>query len=222
MSIVTMLMGKGLPLEYADYANWPKVPKKSVKKKYRPRFLDLRGAAELYCAAGGSLLKVSEATGIPDSTLSHFFGKALELDEDGRIYGERAFVKFKVRKDYETHKEPGEGLAGQFKRLLREHPELEELVLRCVKKNKSLADTHSDFKDKLYELGYTDDDYPLDTDSQGEWSVDRLRTRLARKHFRAGALALGGEDAARNADVSNPLRLAFRLVRAYQRIELLI
>ena len=179
MSITTLLMGKGLSLEYADYGMWPKVPVDSVKKDKQDRFLDLCTAAELYCTSGGSLLKVSEATGLA-----------------------------------------GDGLAGQFKRILKDHPDLEKTVLKCVKKNDSLATTHRKFKDKLVELGFTDDDYPLDSDSQGEWSVDRLRKRLQREHFREAALAIGGEDAARNADVSNPLRLAFRVERAYQRIEL--
>ena len=221
MSIVAFLEQKGLPLLYADYANWPSVPEDTVRgKKRRERFLNLRTAATLYCESCGSLASVSKATGIPDSTLSYAFNRAMELDEDGRIYGERAFVKFAVRKDYESHNESANGLAGQFKRLLREHPDLEALVFECVKKSETLAETHKKFKNALYELGFTDDDYPLDSDSQGEWSLKALRKRLQREYFRDAALALGGEDAARNADVSQGLKLAFRVERAYQRIEL--
>lgn len=220
MSLLTKVLAKGLSPDWADYDNWPKVRSESVKKKHRPRFVELQTAVELYASGPVSLRAVEKATSVPRATVDYFVDKALELHEDGRIYGERALVRFEQRKAYEATGDASGGLAGQFKRLLHEHPSLEDVVLACVVEGKSPADTHQDFKDKLYELGYTNDDYPLDTDSQGEWSVNELRKRLRAEYFREAALAEGGEDAARNADVSHPMRLPFRVERPYQRIEL--
>lgn len=220
MSITTFLQRRGLSLEYAIYDNWPKVPIEAIEEDKRPRFLSLRESIKLYCSKPISLYAVSKQTEVPESTLAYYFGRALEIDDDGRIVGERAFVRFMYRKGYEAHSDSNEGLAGQFQRLLSKHPILSEIVLKCVKKGESVALTHRAFKEALYELGFTDDDYPLDSDSQGEWSVKKLRKDLQKEHFRDAALAEGGEDAARNADVSQALQHLFKVTRPYQRIEL--
>ena len=220
MSITTFLQQRGLPLEYAIYENWPKVQVEAIDKKKRARFLALRESIKLYCKDPISLYAVSKQTKVSESSLAYYFRRALEFDDEGRIYGERAFVPFMVRKGYEAHSDDNKGLAGKFKRVLTKHPILKDVVLKCVKKGESLELTHSAFKQALYELGFTDDDYPLDSDSQGEWSVKKLRKDLQKEHFRAAALAEGGEDAARNADVSQALQHLFNVTRPYQRIEL--
>ena len=171
MSVIDNLTGHGRPLEMANMEGWPTVDPQDVKKKHRKRFVQIRDAIRIYCGGVKSFRAVAALTDVPHTTLRYFFERALELNEDGRINGERAFVRHAIRQDYMPTGEATGGIAGQFKLLRKQHPEIDEIIRKGAFKGKTLALIHGDFKDYLYEQGFTDDDYPLNTDSQGEWSV---------------------------------------------------
>ena len=221
MSIRHVLQARGLPLDLVDYAHWPKVDVRTIQnKKHRARFRNLQAAAQLFCGGGHSYRTVAAATGIAHTTIQYFIDRALKLHDDGRINGERAFVRFQVRAEHKATGQPVENYTCQFKALLDRHPSIKEVIRKSLIKGNVQADIHKDFVDHLTELGYSDDDYPLCTDSQASWSVWKLCKSLESKHFREIALAKGGRDAARRADASNPMRLLFPVNRPYLRVEL--
>ena len=220
MSIVDNLTGNGRPLDLANVDSWPRVRKKSVKKKHRKRFVQVRDAVRIYCKGVKSFRAVAELTGLPASTIRYFYERALELNDDGRINGERAFVRHSCRTDYMASGTASFGLAGKFKLLRKQHPEIDEIIRKGAVKGKTLKLVHSDVRDYLYEQGFTDDDYPLNTDSQGEWSVRQVLIDMRSKYFQQIAEAQGGRDAGRRASTTEPMRLDFPVRRPYQRIEL--
>lgn len=220
MSVIDNLTGHGRPLEMANMEGWPTVDPQDVKRKHRKRFVQIRDAIRIYCGGVKSFRAVAALTDVPHTTLRYFFERALELNEDGRINGERAFVRHAIRQNYMPTGEATEGIAGQFKLLRKQHPKIDEIIRKGAFKGKTLALIHGDFKDYLYEQGFTDDDYPLNTDSQGEWSVNQVLIGFRSRFFRQIALAQGGQDAGRRADTTEPMRLDFPVRRPYQRIEL--
>ena len=221
MSIMHVLQARGLPFELADYALWPKVDARAIQnKKHRSRFKKLQVAGELFCDGESSYRVVAKATGLPHTTIQYFIDRALQLNEDGRINGERAFVRFQIRVDHASSGEPIDNYVCLFKALLQQHPSIEEVIKKSLFKGNIQPDIHKDFVDHLVELGFTGDDYPLCTDSQGSWSVWNHCKSLESEYFREIALAKGGRDAARRADASNPMRLLFPVHRPYLRIEL--
>lgn len=220
MSIHHILQKRALPLKWSDYSKWPKVDVRCIDEQHRDRFLALQDAAKLMCEGEHSLRDVHRITTIPPTTLSYYFNKALQLHEDGRINGERAFVRYQIRSEYTPSGEVMEGYSGQFKSLISQLPDLKDAIKIALVSGQKISDVHKAFKDTLYEHGFTDDDYPLNTDSQGEWSVRAYCKKLESEYFREIALAKGGRDAARNADTSQPMQLMFPVTRPYQRLEL--
>lgn len=220
MSVVSNLTGNGRPLELANVDTWPQVKKKSVKKKHQKRFVQVRDAVRIYCKGVRSFRAVAQLTGLPASTIRYYYERALELNEDGRINGERAFVRHSCRADYMATGDATEGIAGKFKLLRKQHPEIDEIIRKGAFKGKTLDLIHGDVKDHLYKEGFTDDDYPLNSDSQGEWSVNQVLINLRSKYFRQIADAKGGQDAGRRASSTEPMRLDFPVRRPYQRIEI--
>ena len=220
MGVNENLSNHGRPLEMADMNGWPKVDPNTVKKKHQKRFIEIRDAIRIYCGGVKSFRAVSALTGVPHTTLRYYFERALSLNDDGRINGERAFVRHAIREDYMPTGEATDGIAGQFKLLRKQYPEIDEIIRKGAFKGKTLDLIHGDVKDYLYEQGFTDDHYPLNTDTQGEWSVNQVLIRFRSQYFRQIALGQGGQDAGRRADTTQPLRLDFPVRRPYQRIEL--
>ena len=220
MSVVSNLTGNGRPLELANVNTWPQVKKKSVKKKHRKRFVQIRDAVRLYCKGVQSFRGVEALTGMPASTIRYYYERALELNDDGRINGERAFVRHACRSDYMATGDAPEGISGKFKLLRKQYPQIDEIIRKGAVKGKTLEKIHKEVKGYLEEEGFTDDDYPLNSDSQGEWSVNQVLIKMRSKYFQPIAEAKGGRDAGRRASSTQPMQLDFPVRRPYQRIEL--
>lgn len=221
MSIFHLLQARSLPFDLADYSKWTRVdPQAITNPKHRARFKKLREAVRSFVEDPRSLRAVSADTGISSSTLQYYLDRALSVQEDGKIAGERALVPYQVRGNYTPSGKESDSFSGQFIKLLADHPELDRLIKRLVLQGKSLGDIHGAFVKMLRELGITDQDYPLNTDSQGLWSVRNRCKALQSDYFREIALAKGGKDAARRADTTQPQGCRFPVLRPYQRVEL--
>lgn len=94
MSVTQNLTGNGRPLELADVNTWPQVDEQSIEDdSQRKRFVEVRDAVRIYCKGVKSFRGVAKLTKLPPSTIRYYYERALELNEDGRINGERAFVR---------------------------------------------------------------------------------------------------------------------------------
>jgi len=221
MSIYHLLQNRSLPLELVDYNNWTRVPKSSVKKRHRTRFEQLRRAIQYMCDYKCSLRETAQLHGFSHNGLHHVVDRALTAHPDGQIYGERAYIKYAMRGSHGTATADNKvDAAGPFNELLREFPKIETKVLKALKTGKSKSVIHDIVKKYLLKKGFTDYDYPLNTDSQGEWSVRKLCKTLESAHFREVASSQGGDDASRRSDTSNPMEKYFLVDRPYQRLEL--
>lgn len=221
MSILHLLQARGLPLDLIGDTRWTLVEPEAISNpKHRARFEKLREAVRLCLQGQRPLREVGAATGIPASTLHYYLDRALRVQPDGQIAGERALVPYQVRAKYTPSGQGSAGLAGQFKLLLARYPVLHALIKDLLLKGRPLHEIHRAFVEKVRDLGFAEEDYPLNTDSQGQSAVRSVCKKLESEYFREIALAKGGQDAARRADTSRPRNCFYPVRRPYQRLEL--
>ena len=106
---------------------WPIVDVKELRADDQPCFNKRKLAMELRVVDGKSPSKVNKRTGIRPADQDYLLERCRTLASDGLPWGYRALAPNRKLK-YERQSEEGEGKAGLFQKLLKDHPEIKEKI----------------------------------------------------------------------------------------------
>lgn len=215
---------KTLPLDFADWENWPQVDSSEFTPKKLAGFERRKGALEMYLG-GARIKEIEERWHISNGQILDDLNRCLSVTKEKQIRGWGALtggknVRGYVRKqDTSDWTGEGAGLSGAFRQFLDKHPDMEEaLHLFCLKKKKR-GDTHifehghsfSEIYTKFLELCAEKEqagtlsymEYPFNTENEGVTPLRKFANDVRTGHFVLGAGILGGKDAAKRGQVGN-------------------
>jgi len=180
---------KTIPLHWRDCDSWPKVSTAHLDDEHRSRFDRLELAVRTYLK-DGSLSAAADAGRCSKQLVLDKTNRCLCLTEDGTIAGWRGLLAY-VRLSGGYHRvelpfgaEAAQaGAAGAFQRFLVEHPSVRDRLHAAIRsggapagltsRNPTINSVYRAFKRACDELHLGDDDYPLNSRSQGRRSVER-------------------------------------------------
>lgn len=121
-------------------STWPTITDSILNEKNRERFQNRSTAVKMY-VEGYPVMEIAKVTGISRSALGKFADRCLETANDGKIMGFRALIPNLPQKLYRrvaeiTHKYPEAqgGLSGAFRQTLEQFPDIEEKLVKLVRK----------------------------------------------------------------------------------------
>jgi len=160
-----------------------------------------------------TLKDISKETGIIEPEIYRYLKRCLSFQQNGDVYGFNALLPYIHIYDYTRTDTSDSGNAGKLKQLFTELPDVEQYVTnlflgRREKDNRvrepemAFIDIHECFKNKLTQLGKTDNDYPLNTKTKARSSLRDYLHQLQDKNLRGFANARYGADTARKLDAT--------------------
>ncbi|SFC26309.1 hypothetical protein SAMN05216344_112117 [Polaromonas sp. OV174] len=174
-------------LEELDYSRWPNVVEEELSESKRCRYKLLKQAIEEACD-GVKSSAICKKYQISRSGISYLLNRCTAVHRDGHLWGYRALVKGCRQADYKRQKEStqvdgadGYGLAGAFTRLLKQYPEIEEIIRRTVGKKEAglnVSSLHLRIIKYLRRTGLTTKNYPLNTKLAGYVALTEHIKRL--------------------------------------------
>lgn len=227
-----------LPECYRSVESWPSVDDLQLKDlATRRRYQRLCKGIDLYLQ-NQPLTSVEEATGLSRSRFLRIFNRCLQPAPDGRIWGLRACIRgartqpLRRVKTIGYHRDLRAGFQGAFNKLLREHPEIEQQLIKELKRPKTardhpqpnrlaFRDIHRAFLRISTEQGIPNTEYPFTTEARGaralrKWFKDvfiaRHGTRWVEREY--------GQSAAQSFDYQMGNGQAKRLPAPYEAWEI--
>lgn len=197
-----------IPAHLKDCAKWPWIDAGLLSNSARLRYESLRKGIEVYCRSGQLSIAAKEAKTSPGN-LHRVFARCVSSCADGQIAGWRALVPHIRLVKYERSLQSRNRAAkpGQFDLLLRTHPQikacLDDEILRlredkgkAYEAMKSLARLADFLRALCVNIGLTDADYPLNTESCARKALTRYVKKLIERNPKRGVLARYGKLAA--------------------------
>lgn len=127
-------MKRLIPPDLQDFSLWPSVDPNALEGQRQKALLNRIEAVRLY-AAGTTLSKVENATGVPRMQIYRLVKRCIEPHADGRIRGFRALIPFAKSKTYQrtaavtpTSRTRHSGSSGAMTALLQRHDSLSALL----------------------------------------------------------------------------------------------
>lgn len=227
---------KVVPVVHRDSLKWVSVDEKTLRREkgdlVSTRFKKRKEAVQMYLD-DRKFDAIERATGIGQNMVLYWVKRCLISDEAGGIIGFPALVG--VREGYTrtlpqrgTRGSGSAGYAGEFGRLMSNHPKLLEHIENLLfgEDPDSISETkisysviHEVFKADLRATGLTDDDYPFNTDDVGYQSVYRLCKELEATNPFRSKKAREGRNAGSRRDGRGPLP-RFRALRPLSIVQL--
>ncbi len=171
-----------IPMDLRDLRAWPIADEESLSEDNKRVYIAREEAIRLFVETDMPVRRICESTKVSTSTLYRLFQRCCDTHSDGRIFGFRALIPFFRIKKYERRKEiKGAGLnrragkAGALGKLLNEHPNIKEKIIREVKKRSrrkegieivrnSYKRIHAIFLDECRKSGILANQYPFTED----------------------------------------------------------
>lgn len=221
---------------HSDLSLWPQVDISRMDREDQRIYNNKQTAITLY-AAGSKFDVIETETGIRRNEVYRALRRCLTLAPDGHIYGFRALVigtrvkEFERTADVVHEKGSGSGgCAGALSQLFKKFPEVESLVIDLFCKLGSrdamheariaIVDIHNQFKKKLRELGFTDDDWPFSTGNVGYKAIYTYCKSLRLKNAQGTMGARAGEEAVLRSQAGNGSKQIFPMLRPYGAVQL--
>lgn len=186
---------KTIPPEWRNCEAWPLADLSACRDSVQDRFHRLARGIRLYLSSG-KLKAASLEADCSASVLLHQLNRCLIKDETGELIGWRGLISGLRIKDYERSKELPSGItdnhlgrAGALTAFLLLHPEVYERFRRALQSGGSttigvkrsaptLQGAWQSFRRILRDLGFSESEYPLNSESRGRRSVQRLAKKL--------------------------------------------
>lgn len=186
---------KTMPPEWRNCEAWPLADVSAYSDSVQDRFHRLARGVRLYLSSG-KLKAASLEAGCSGQVLLHQLNRCLTKDETGELIGWRGLISGLRIKDYERSKELPDGATdnhfgrvGALAAFLRLHPEVSERFRRALQAGGSttigvkrsaptLQGAWQSFERILQDLGFSENEYPLNSASRGRRSVQRLAKEL--------------------------------------------
>lgn len=172
-------------------STWPTVADSMLEEKNRERFQNRSAAVKMY-VEGVPVMDIEKSTGISRSELGIFADRCLETANDGKIMGFRALIPNLPQKTYRRvaeikHKYPEAqgGLSGAFRQTLERFPDIEEKLVKLIRKindpdhnvhEKKIGATAlwKEFIKLLKAKGVGPTQWPFNTKHQGRKTIQRF------------------------------------------------
>ncbi|MFJ5254082.1 hypothetical protein ACIP8I_02640 [Pseudomonas sp. NPDC088414] len=193
--------------------SWPCLDSDALKTADREIYKQ-RCIAVKMLLEGRPLCEIQEKCSIKKSSIYYFLNRCKALGSDGQMLGFRALLPRRhlvpyIRTKSESHKLPEAqgGCSGLFTALLGRFPDIEQELLRRIRKEQSRSIIHEHkirpktlhgiFISLLREKGVSDREWPFNTKWQGRTTISKyMRTILLAEP--ASTAVKRGEDEARN------------------------
>lgn len=202
-----------IPLAYRDLATWPGPDIYGLPPNIAATFTRRRTAVEMY-ASGSTYDEIWKKAGICKSEVERFVKRCISIADDGRIWGFTGLLPNVRLVDYERtatvvhHKGGGHGhCAGALNQIFRRHPDLRDLVERLYLGKASpgeieearmpITRIHARFKKELRRRGFTDYDWPFNTDNVGYQALWLYCKAFRLANAQLAATSRSGVEAAR-------------------------
>jgi hypothetical protein len=220
-----------IPLSASNLELWPGpdeyVLLDKVLQRYRPR----QQAVRLY-AAGCPFVEIKGQTGIGEDEVQRLVKRCVTPHADGEIYGFRALLPGTRLKDYkrsrpvEHIKGGGSGAcAGALEQLFDRFPEVRAMVHQSFLDENSkdvlpearmpMTALHRKFKRVLRKLGFTEFDWPFNTENCAYKALCTYCKDLQLADAQRAALSRCGEDAARRGAIGKGQKALLPDVRLF-------
>lgn len=202
---------KNLPPEYRNTAEWRQIDESALEERSRTRFLRFKSAIEEYLLHG-KLSSVAREKQLEPSEIIRQLNRCVAIAPDNRIYGWTALIPEKriekyIRKstiNYNIKK----GLSGCFRQFMENNQHIKQKVDLIILggKNNILEQEAKISGKKLHRTfvalckasGIKDNEYPINTKSQGSRSLARYRIELINENFGTAKRQFFGELAGDN------------------------
>jgi putative transposase len=224
-----------IPFAFANLEAWPAPDERIFDKVKAAAYRRRKLAVQMY-ADGMSHAAITEATSLPRQVVCNLVKRCVTGAEDGAIAGFRALIPHQRLAGYTRVKPvvrgigdgPG-GCAGALSLLFSRFPEIEQHVRASY-----LGDTrgaiphvrisytalHGEFLDLLREHGFTDDDWPFNTDNCGYKALRAYCLSLLQEEPTRWFGARAGEEAVRRHGVGSGIKSVFPMLRGYAACQL--
>lgn len=179
--------------ELRDMNNWPAFDVKSLEPEQRSVYR-ARHQAVMLVLSGSTLSEAGHAAGLSASQVSRILSRALGGQSrcpDPALT--QALIPYQhVRSSLPTKVDSNrvnQGFRGQFNRLLHDHPEIIDLVDEVIRRSQRhdpaarhlpIVDVHAKLIRHLRQKGFTESDYPLNTETHGRESFRRFYNKRRR------------------------------------------
>lgn len=121
-----------------DISTWPDVLRSQLSDKVRAAYDKRRSAIELLLN-GTPRREIQKQTGVDRKSVLQLFKRCISVHPDGKLYGFRALIPntriapYRRQKEFvETKVGTKAGGSGAFGKLLRENPDIDEMIRRHV------------------------------------------------------------------------------------------
>lgn len=193
----TCLTFKTMPIELRDCDKWPNVSIDQLEDDERARFDRLAKALRTYLL-DGSLSIAADAGACSKQLVLDKLNRCLRLTAEGNIVGWRGLLSHeRLDKSYQRKALPTgvdaarSGAAGAFEGFLAEHEVIRRKLHAAIRaggalpgtksRNPTFRSVYSRFKEACVAAKLTDEDYPLNSRSQGRRSVERYAVAFLRQ-----------------------------------------
>jgi len=223
-----------------DISMWPDVLRSQLSAEVRAAYDKRRSAIELLLL-GAPRREIQRHTGVDRKSVLELFKRCITAHPDGKLYGFRALIPntriapYRRRKEFvETKVGTKAGGAGAFGKLLREYPDIDEMIKRHVfqlrKRSRvyegsvRIKSLHRRMIDMCREKGLDKaagrqmtKQYPFNTERQGYVSLFKYVQKLIRENIEAATRANFGSDAAKSLGSGDGVDRP--LLKPFQRVE---
>lgn len=225
-----------IPLEFRDLDSWPTPSVETMDDEAKNTYNRRRTAIGMY-ARGVEYAHIRAQTGMHRPEVRRLIHRCLSQASDGSIFGWFGIVKGIRVKTYERTSqvihERGSGsggCAGALAQLFGRYPEVQELVDALYfgeatggaapTARISIAELHNQFKKALRDRGFSDADWPFNTDNCGYNSLARYCTALELNERERAVLPRGGREAENRHALGNGHSPLFSPIRPYTCVQL--
>lgn len=216
--------------------SWPQLDVSVLSPSDATRHNMRKAALTLY-AHGVSHKEIEERTGLPRQEVNRLLRRCTTISGDGQILGFRALTPHKHTVPYVrlapvvcTKGSGGSGCAGALGQLFDRFPELQRFIereyLRTNAGKKShdvrvrIVDLHGMFINWLKAHGLTEDEWPLNTNNEGEETLRRYCHSLVDEGAESAIFARYGERAAKRSKLGTGVHRAFSMRRPFSAVQL--
>lgn len=225
-----------IPNAHGDLSSWPAPDSNALGEQDKLSFLSRRRAVEMY-AANRPYGEIKAETGKSEDEVQRLVKRCVTAAPDGMIYGFQALVPGSRLSGYvrrapvpKSSDAEGSSFVGAFEQLLSRFPEIRELIESAFlnrtrrgemgERQMPITKIHGKFKAELIKLGFTNRDWPFNTENCGYNALSAYCRKLRLSDSQEAALSRSGEEAARRGKIGKGIRSLINARRPYSFVQL--
>lgn len=224
-----------IPLHRLNLALWPRPDERGLKPEYVPLYLARKHAVEMY-AADATWEDIYRDTSVRKREVRRLVKRCLLHIGNAEIWGLHALVpnvRLSYKRSAPVHHIPGigsAGCAGALIQLLDEDSDLEDLLDDLL--DRALApgsirqsrldyvEVASEFRKELRRRGFTDEQWPFNTDDWGVQAIRRYNIRRLKDEETSFIRGRYGKEAAHRGAIGWGRRSLIPIIRPYSYLQM--